>query len=127
MAKVKAPASYNDREFIFCDLLGNELKEGDSAIMARVFRSSAVLRLIIIGRVEKFDKIVKQHYQVIGKRDNTDRETYFNLGYSQSGTRFEQVMGLKGVEFEIDKPEFARLFVKQADFRAANPEQEESS
>jgi len=123
MGKIKAPVSYDDREFVFCDMLGNELVEGDSAIMARGFRSGATLRLIMIGRVEKFDKIVKQHYQVIGKRDNADRDTYFNLNYSQSGTRFEQVMGLKGVEFEIDKPEFARLFVKQADFRAENPEQ----
>ena len=119
MPKPNSPEE-ND-EFIFCDILGNHLKEGDPAGMARASRSTAVLRLIMIGKIEKFNKIVKQHYQVVGSTDRADRDTYFRLDYSQSGKRDGQVMGIKDVEFQIDKPEFARLFMKQVDYSAANP------
>lgn len=122
MSKPNSPEE-ND-EFIFCDMLGNHLKEGDPAVMVRASSSTAVLRLIMIGKIEKFNKIVKQHYQVVGSTDRADRDTYFRLDYSQSGKRNGQVMGIKDVEFEIDKPEFARLFVKQMDYLTVNPSTE---
>lgn len=117
------PPSYDDREFVFCDFLGNELIEGDSAIYARSTGSGAKLSLVLIGKIGKYNKIAKQYYQIVGS--SYDWDTYFRLDYSQSGTRCEYVMGIKGIEFQIDKPEFARLFVKQVDYLAANPVSEE--
>lgn len=133
VAKTKKEKPEDPRPFTLLDFMGNELKVGDTCIVAYGTAYSAHLKFCLVKALKKCPKTVRIYYQCYGQK--WDWSTYTSLDYSQHNTRNLIFYRLDdGVSFELDKDDAAKLFVAKNDWDVANsvaievpePEEDES-
>lgn len=119
VAKPKKQKPEDPRPFTLLDFMGNELKVGDTCIVAAGTSYSAHLQFCLVKDIKKCPATVRIYYQRYGQ--HWDWSTYTSCDYSQHNTRNVMFYRLDGVGFEIDKADAARLFVAKNDYDLANP------
>lgn len=120
MARTKKEKPEDPREFILLDLRGNEINNGDEVVVAQGSSYSSWLSVGYLREIKKCPQTVRIYYSVA--YNSGQYATYVGLAYEQSGKPSNQFLKLENIQFDIDKPNFARLLVAKADFKAKQQE-----
>ena len=114
----------DQKSFKLFDLRHQETRPGDTvAIAGLYYGKSPGLFLGLITEIKLCPKTVRVYYNKVG--DNFSRDTYFTLGYGESGKPCNQFIKLDNIEFNLHQKRFAKLFVAKSEFDSANPTIEE--
>lgn len=120
MARTKKVKPEDPREFVLLDLRGNEVNNGDEVVIAQGSSYSSWLAVGYIREIKLCNKTVRIYYSV--SHNTGVYATYVGLEYSQSGKPTNNFLKLDNVQFDVDKPNFARLFVAKKEFDAKEAE-----
>lgn len=111
------------RQFILIDIKGETLSIGDEIAFPRASRTGASwLNIGYICAIKKCDKTVSISVKASSRYYGNNYSIKFLENYSLSGTRNPKFLKLdRGLIFDLDKPEFARLFAEKVQFLQDNP------
>jgi hypothetical protein len=124
MRKNKKDEINEKKEFILLDIRGTKLSIADEiAFSVPKGRGGSRLSVGFISMIKKCDKTV-----VVNIKSKTLRPTRRAFYYSSSNQRTDCLLKLeRGFVFDLDKPEFAKLFAEKIKFLSENPDIVESS
>ncbi len=121
MARIKKENPEDPREFTLLDLKGNEINVGDSVVIGEgTYYGSGYLVIGMIREIKKCPKIVKIYHSI--SNTTSTWSSYVSMEYSESNTISNKFLKLSDIAFDLDKKNFARLFVDQKDFISKNPD-----
>jgi hypothetical protein len=123
---MKVPTSDSQTPFTLLDLMGEEVKEGDTIAIAGVSGNTPRLFLGLVTEVRLCKKTARCFYTKIGTSGNYKRPTYLSIPLESSGTPSNQLIKISGIEFGLNQKRFATLLSIKSEFNAANPKIEEN-
>ena len=123
---MKVPTSDSQTPFVLLDLMGEEVKEGDTIAIAGVSGKTPQLFLGLVTEVRICKKTARCFYTKIGISGHYKFPTYLSVPLESSGTPSDQLIKLSGIEFGLNQKRFAALLSIKSEFDAANPKIEEN-
>ena len=111
----------NNSDLFFYDLLGNEIKVGDTFVIASLNYRTPVLNLGLLKEIKMCNKVARVYYQAIGNSyyNNSvySAKTYFqldkNIFLENSGPeskKIEWILKISDIEFHLNNKRFSKLF-----------------
>jgi hypothetical protein len=108
-------------DLFFYDIVGNEVRVGDTFVISSLNYRKPVLNLGLLKEIKFCNKIIKAHYQLIGYHYHSGRiystESYFQLDKNifspdrDIKTRnIEWIMKISDIEFHLNNKRFSKLF-----------------
>lgn len=123
---MKAPTSDSQTPFVLLDLMGEEVKEGDTIAIAGVSGKTPQLFLGLVTEVRICKKTARCFYTKIGISGHYKFTTYLSVPLESNGIPSDQLIKLSGIEFGLNQKRFAALLSVKSEFDAANPKIEEN-
>jgi len=123
---MKIPPSDSQTQFILLDLMGEEVKEGDTIAIAGVSGKTPQLFLGLVTEVRLCKKTARCFYTKIWKTGEYKFPTYLSVPLESNGIPSNQLIKLSGIEFGLNQKRFAALLSIKSEFDAANPKIEEN-
>lgn len=122
---MKISASDNQSPFVLLDLMGEEVKKGDTIAIAGLSGNVPNLFLGLVTEVKLCKKTARCLYTKIARSGNYQLSTYISIPLEYNGKPSNQLIKLSGIEFGINQKRFAKLLIAKAEFNAANPSHKE--
>ena len=123
---MKIPTSDSQTQFILLDLMGEEVREGDTIAIAGVSGKTPQLFLGLVTEVRICKKTARCFYTKIWKTGDYKFPTYLSIPLESNGIPSNQLIKLSGIEFGLNQKRFAALLSIKSEFDAANPKIEEN-
>lgn len=114
------------KPFVLLDLMGEEIKGGDTIAVAALLYRSPQLFLGLVTEVKICKKTARCYYTKIGGNGNWKYTTYVSIPLEQNGIPSSQLIKLSGIEFGLNQKRFATLLSIKSEFDASNPKSEEA-
>lgn len=107
------------KEFIFLDMMGNEIDVGDIVFLAESRNSTAVINIALIKEIKFLPKTIEISYSKFSDNRFNERPSYFRRNDADSGSNSRNIVKLKeDISFYLNQPKFARLFVAKKEFES---------
>lgn len=113
----------NKEDLFFYDLMGNEIRVGDTFVIAALNYRTPVLNLGLLKKIKPCAKLARVYYQSIGNSvfDNGSvysADTYFQLDKSfftdaskdKDVKKIEWILKISDIEFHLNNKRFSKLF-----------------
>jgi hypothetical protein len=126
ISRMKVPTSDSQTPFILLDLMGEEVREGDTVAIAGVSGKTPQLFLGLVTEIRICIKTARCFYTKIWKTGEYKFPTYLSIPLESSGTPSNQLIKISGIEFGLNQKRFATLLSIKSEFNAANPKIEEN-
>ena len=123
---MKVPTSDSQTQFVLLDLMGEEVKEGDTVVIAGVLGKTPELFLCLFTEIRLCKKTARCFYTKIGTSGNYKYSTYLSVPLESNGIPSNQLIKLSGIEFGLSQKRFATLLSIKSEFDAVNPKIEEN-
>jgi hypothetical protein len=123
---MKVPTSDSQTPFTLLDLMGEEVKEGDTIAIAGVSGKTPQLFLGLVTEIRICIKTARCFYTKIWKTGEYKFPTYLSVPLESNGIPSNQLIKLSGIEFGLNQKRFAALLSIKSEFDAANPKIEEN-
>jgi len=126
ISRMKVPTSDSQTPFTLLDLMGEEVKEGDTVAIAGVSGKTPQLFLGLFTEIRLCKKTARCFYTKIGTSGNYKYSTYLSIPLEYNGIPSDQLIKISGIEFGLNQKRFAALLSIKSEFDAANPKIEEN-
>lgn len=104
------------QEFIFLDMMGDEIESGDAVFLAESYRSTTIINIALVKQVKFFPKTIEIAYLKFSDKQWDNRPSYFRRFPRDSGTVCRNIIKIKeDVSFYINDKRFAKLLVAKID------------
>jgi hypothetical protein len=123
---MKISASDNQSPFVLLDLMGEEVKKGDTIAIAGLSGKTPQLFLGLFTEIKLCKKTARCFYTKIGISGNYKFPTYLSIPLECNGIPSNQLIKISGIEFGLNQKRFAALLSIKSEFDAANPKIEEN-
>ncbi len=111
----------NNQDLSFYDLMGNEVKVGDTFVIASLSYRTPVLNLGLLKEIKICNKVARVYYQAVGNSyysgDIYSSKTYFQLDKkvflevgSPDSRKIEWILKISDIEFHLNNKRFSKLF-----------------
>jgi hypothetical protein len=107
----------------FYDLMGNEVRVGDTFVIASLNYRTPVLNLGLLKEIKLCNKVARVYYQAVGnslfvKNTIYSIKTYFQLdkdiflkeNNSKDNKKIEWILKISDIEFHLNNERFSKLF-----------------
>ncbi len=122
----------NNSDLFFYDLMGNEVRVGDTFVIASLNYRTPVLNLGLLKEVKMCNKVARVYYQAVGNSYYGDNiysaKTYFQLdkkvfleGSSPESKKIEWILKISDIEFHLNNKRFSKLFEEKIKHAELNP------
>mgnify|MGYP003335601698 CR=1 FL=1 len=117
----------NNSDLFFYDLMGNEIRAGDTFVIASLNHRTPVLNLGLLKEFKICNKVIRVYYQAVGNNYYSNNiyssQTYFQLdkkifleGSNQESKKIEWILKILDVEFHLNNKRFSKLFEEKIKF-----------
>lgn len=108
-------------DLFFYDIMGNEVRVGDTFVIASLNYRTPVLNLGLLKQIKLCNKVARVYYQSIGHSyyNNSiySAQTYFQLdkdifspGIDPKSRNIEWILKISDIEFHLNNKRFSKLF-----------------
>ena len=123
---MKVLTSDSQTPFVLLDLMGEEVRQGDTIAIAGLLGKTPQLFLGLVTEVKLCKKTARCFYTKIGTSGNYKFTTYLSIPVEHNGKPSNQLVKLLGIEFGLNQKRFAALLSAKSEFDAVNPKIEEN-
>jgi hypothetical protein len=123
---MKSAESNPGEPFVLMDLMGEEVKKGDTIAVAALQYNSPQLFIGLVTEIKRCKKTARCYFTKIGTNGSWKYTTYFSVPLEQNGSPSSIFIKLSGIEFGLNQKRFATLFSVKSEFDASNPKSEEA-
>lgn len=119
-------------DLFFYDLMGNEIRIGDTFVIASLCYRTPVLNLGLLKEIKLCNKVARFYYQAIGNNAYSNNvysaQTYFQLdkeifleNSNPESKKIEWILKISDIEFHINNKRFSKLFEEKIKYVESDP------